>query len=104
MTLGEAIIIAKEMQKWRRSEPPYDGETPKTYKGMPFTTQEFGLAIDQLIGLEETLDELQERCNKAEARNKEMIDKACEYFADWMRRHDDYAQFAVDGLRKAMEE
>lgn len=34
----------------------------------------------------------------------EMVDKACEYFADWMRRHNDYAQFAVDGLRKAMEE
>lgn len=33
-----------------------------------------------------------------------LIDKACEYFADWMRRHNDYAQFAVDGLRKAMEE
>lgn len=32
------------------------------------------------------------------------IDKACEYFADWMRRHNDYAQFAVDGLRKVMEE
>lgn len=32
------------------------------------------------------------------------IDKACEYFADWMRRHNDYAQFAVDGLRKAMED
>lgn len=32
------------------------------------------------------------------------IEKACEYFADWMRRHNDYAQFAVDGLRKAMEE
>lgn len=76
MTLGEVIIIAKEMQKWRRSEPPYDGGTPKTYKGMPFTTEEFGLAVDQLIELEETLDELQERVNKAEARNKEMVDKA----------------------------
>lgn len=73
MTLGEAIEVCKEMQKWRRSEPPYDGGTPKTYKGMPFTTEEFGLAVDQLIELEETLDELQERVNKAEARNKEIL-------------------------------
>lgn len=100
MTLGEAVEVCKEMQKWRRSEPPYDGDTPAP---MPYTPQEFGEAIDQLIGLEETLDELQERCNKAEARNKEIVDKACEYFADWMRRHDDYAQFAVDGLRKVLE-
>jgi len=31
------------------------------------------MAVDQLIGLEETLDELQERVNKAEAMNKEIL-------------------------------
>lgn len=43
MTTSEAIEILREMNKWRRGEPPYDGETPKD---MPYSPQEFGEAID----------------------------------------------------------
>lgn len=37
------------MQKWRRSEYPYDGDVPK----MPHTPKNFGIAIDILIEIAE---------------------------------------------------
>lgn len=46
MTLKEAIKICKEMQKWRRAEPPYDFVTPNL---MPYTAKEYGEALDKLI-------------------------------------------------------
>lgn len=46
MTLSEAIKICKEMQKWRRAEPPYDFATPNL---MPYTAKEYGEALDKLI-------------------------------------------------------
>lgn len=46
MELKQAIEICKEMQKWRRGEGIYDGETPAP---MPFTPETFGIAIDKLI-------------------------------------------------------
>lgn len=46
MTLSEAIKICKEMQKWRRAEPPYDFVTPNL---MPYTAKEYGEALDKLI-------------------------------------------------------
>lgn len=46
MTLKEAIKICKEMQKWRRAEPPYDFATPNL---MPYTAKEYGEALDILI-------------------------------------------------------
>lgn len=49
MQINKAIIVCKEMQKWRRGEVPYDGENPETHKAMPFSPQEFGEAIDSLI-------------------------------------------------------
>lgn len=49
MTVREAKGILVERQKWRRSEPPYDGETPETHRRMPYTAEEFGVAIDTAI-------------------------------------------------------
>lgn len=49
MQISRAIMVCKEMQKWRRGEAPYDGETPKTHRAMPFSSHEFGEAIDSLI-------------------------------------------------------
>lgn len=49
MTKSEAISICKEMQKWRRSEYPYDGDIPK----MPYSQKNFGEAIDILINIAE---------------------------------------------------
>lgn len=46
MTPIEAINILEEMQKWRRGEDPYDGETPETHREMPYTAAQFGKAID----------------------------------------------------------
>lgn len=46
MTLKEAIKICREMQKWRRAEPPYDFATPNL---MPYTAKEYGEALDKLI-------------------------------------------------------
>ena len=46
MTLREARGILTEMQKWRRSEPPYDGDPPSTHRECPYTPREFGQAID----------------------------------------------------------
>lgn len=61
-------------------------------------------AIDEKEYTEEMRKLNEEWKENLEIQRKMLIDKACEYFADWMRRHNDYAQFAVDGLRKAMEE
>lgn len=55
MTLYNAIKIAKEMQLWRRGEPPYDGDTPETHRGMPYGTAEWGEALDTLIQAAECL-------------------------------------------------
>lgn len=49
MTVREARAILCEMQKWRRGEPPYDGDTPETHRPMPHTGEEFGQAIDIAI-------------------------------------------------------
>lgn len=54
MSLDECINIAKEMQKWRKGEPPYDGITPEDYKPMPYSPKEFGDAIDSLIRFAES--------------------------------------------------
>ena len=49
MKLEDAINILTEMQKWRRAQPPYDGDTPETHKEMPYSAETFGLAIDFAI-------------------------------------------------------
>lgn len=49
MQINKAIMVCKEMQKWRRGEAPYNGETPETHRAMPFSSHEFGEAIDSLI-------------------------------------------------------
>ena len=49
MTVREARGILEEMQKWRRGEAPYDGDTPETHKPMPYTAKEYGEAIDTAI-------------------------------------------------------
>lgn len=54
MSLEECIDIAKEMQKWRKGESPYDGITPEDYKPMPYSPKEFGDAIDSLIRFAES--------------------------------------------------
>lgn len=54
MGLKESIQICKEMQKWRRSEKPYDKTTPIEYKKMPYSPKEFGEAIDSLIRFAES--------------------------------------------------
>lgn len=46
MTLREARTILLEMNKWRRGEPPYDGETPEEHRDMPYTPEQFGKAIE----------------------------------------------------------
>lgn len=50
MTVREAKTILTEMQKWRRGEAPYDGETPEDHREMPYSPKEFGQAID--VGIE----------------------------------------------------
>lgn len=54
MTLLQAITVCKEMQKWRRSEPPYD-----IYEAMPYTPDSFGEAVDILINLAEKQVEME---------------------------------------------
>lgn len=54
MSLEECINIAKEMQKWRKGESPYDGITPEDYKPMPYSPKEFGDAVDSLIRFAES--------------------------------------------------
>ena len=49
MKLEDAINILTEMQKWRRAQPPYDGDTPFTIRKMPYSAETFGLAIDFAI-------------------------------------------------------
>lgn len=49
MELEDAINILTEMQRWRRAQPPYDGDTPETHKEMPYSAETFGFAIDFAI-------------------------------------------------------
>ncbi len=49
MDIKTAIKIVKEHQKWRRGQPPYDGETPETHRPMPYSAKEYGIALDCLI-------------------------------------------------------
>ena len=49
MKTEKALEILKEMQKWRRDEPPYDGENPQEHRQMPYSPEEFGEAIDVAI-------------------------------------------------------
>lgn len=67
MTTTEAIKILREMNKWRRGEHPYDGETPETHRGMPYSPQEFGEAIDEVVErIEEYAPELAYNCHESE--------------------------------------
>ena len=59
--LDEAINILTEMQKWRRAQPPYDGDTPETHKEMPYSAETFGHAIDFAIGFMEGIKELSQQ-------------------------------------------
>lgn len=47
----EALKILTEMQKWRRAQHPYDydGDNPTKYRGIPYTPEQFGKAIDVAI-------------------------------------------------------
>ena len=57
MDIKKAIVICKEMQKWRREKPPYNGETPEKHRPMPYTAREYGIALDCLIKFaEETIN------------------------------------------------
>ena len=49
MKLDDAIKILTEMQKWRMAQHPYDGDTLERYKGMPYSAETFGHAIDFAI-------------------------------------------------------
>lgn len=53
MTIKEAISILEEHNKWRRSQPPYDGIIP-TYD-LP-SPKEIGEAIDVAIRAMRDLD------------------------------------------------
>ena len=63
MKLDDAIKVLIEMQKWRRAQPPYDGDTPETHKKMPYSAETFGHAIDFAIGFMEGIKDfsLQEK-------------------------------------------
>lgn len=61
MKLEDAIKVLTEMQKWRRAQPPYDGDTPETHKEMPYTATTFGFAIDFAIGFMEGIKELSQQ-------------------------------------------
>lgn len=54
MNLNQAVKICKEYNLWRRGQHPYDGDTPEDYKPMPFSPEEFGLAIDKLVKFTES--------------------------------------------------
>ena len=45
-----ALSIVEEFQRWRRSEPPYDGDTPETHKSFPYSAKALGTALDVIIG------------------------------------------------------
>ena len=61
MKLDDAIKVLIEMQKWRRAQPPYDGDTPETHKEMPYSAETFGHAIDFAIGLMEGIKEFSQQ-------------------------------------------
>lgn len=54
MDVKTAYTIIGEMQKWRRGNPPYDGDTPETHRQMPYTAKEYGEALDVALGLMES--------------------------------------------------
>lgn len=49
MKIDLAIKIVTEYQKWRRGEPPYDGDTPETHRLFEYSPQVLGQAIDALL-------------------------------------------------------
>ena len=49
------------MQKWRRAQPPYDGDTPETHRKMPYSAETFGHAIDFAIGFMEVIKEFSQQ-------------------------------------------
>lgn len=51
MTLQEAIVICKEMQKWRRGEGKYSTEEPHP---LPYSPKTYGEALDKLIKFTES--------------------------------------------------
>lgn len=61
MKLDDVINILTEMQKWRRAQPPYDGDTPETHKEMPYSAETFGNAIDFAIGFMVCIKELSQQ-------------------------------------------
>jgi hypothetical protein len=62
MTIKEAIAICKEFQKYRRGEPPYDGETPETHKRFDYAGKPLGVALDCLIKFAEITVQVQDMC------------------------------------------
>lgn len=44
-----ALTIIEEFQRWRRSEPPYDGDTPETHVSFPYSAKALGTALDVII-------------------------------------------------------
>lgn len=44
MKTRKAITILREMNKWRRSEPPYEEANT-----MPYTPEQYGKAVDHAI-------------------------------------------------------
>lgn len=61
MKLDDAIRVLAEMQKWRRAQPPYDGDIPETYRKMPYSAETFGHAIDFAIGFMEVIKEFSQQ-------------------------------------------
>jgi len=45
MKTKKAIKILKEMNKWRRAEPPYDSPLAE----VPYTPKQYGKAVDQAV-------------------------------------------------------
>ncbi|MBQ2175542.1 MAG: hypothetical protein II453_10945 [Alphaproteobacteria bacterium] len=39
--------MLREHNKWRRGEPPYDGDEPETHKEPPFTVKELGVLLEE---------------------------------------------------------
>lgn len=109
MKQQEAIEICKEMQKWRRGEGLYDGESPAP---MPYTPEKFGMAIDKLIDCaeEHNTDELRkerdayyERLQELRAEKAEFVEKACKYLdTHILCMQDETRSFFIENFCKAM--
>ena len=50
-TYREAHAIILDYQKWRRAEPPYDGEAPDNYEPFDFDhkSRALGIAFDKAL-------------------------------------------------------